>query len=111
MLEKTAPARKAFELGEPSAQADPASIDRQHKRNNFDLLRLAGALLVFSGHVHYTYFGRTGDWFSWLSGVQHGAFLGVGIFFVVSGYLVTQSRWRSSSIGSFALKRAARIVP
>lgn len=99
---------------EPSrarVRRERAGIERLHHQNNFDLLRLLAALLVVIGHMNYTYFGKPSDWFSWLSGIQHGAFLGVGIFFAISGYLVTQSRWRSNSIVSFAWKRALRIFP
>lgn len=87
------------------------TLEKLHRQNNFDLLRLIGALFVVIGHIYYTYFGRPGDWFSRVSGVQHGALLGVGIFFVISGYLVWQSRSRSASVVDFALKRAFRIIP
>lgn len=76
--------------------------------NNFDALRLLGSILVIFGHA-FVLQGR-GD-------VVPAAFglalhpLGVAIFFSISGYLVTGSRIRSSSLLRFATNRAARILP
>ncbi len=91
--------------------AQPAQASPDHRRNNFDLLRLIAALLVVGGHVELPYFGHTVDWYARVSGFQSGGGLGVAIFFVISGYLVAQSRRRSSSLARFALNRFLRIVP
>jgi peptidoglycan/LPS O-acetylase OafA/YrhL len=103
MLDKTKPLETSREPTAPDEQ--------RHRQNNFDLLRLVAAILVVVGHIEYPYFGHKADWFSIVSGQQSGGGLGVSIFFVISGYLVTQSRQRSASVASFALKRALRILP
>ena len=39
-----------------------------------------------------------------------GGYVGVDVFFVISGYLITASRW-SNSLGTFLVHRIARIFP
>lgn len=76
-------------------------------RNNFDLLRLVLATAVMLYHVAV------------LSAADELAFLGrwfdatwaVWGFFVISGYLITMSHERSSTLGRFAIKRVRRLVP
>src|SRR4051812_44373783 len=57
-----------------------------HRRNNFDALRLFGSMLVLYGHA-YALVGVPGPGFA-SNGV---ATIGVKIFFVISGYLVIAS--------------------
>jgi peptidoglycan/LPS O-acetylase OafA/YrhL len=78
-------------------------------RNNFDLLRLVLAGLVLWSHS-YSLAG-TSDPLRRLTGVLEGGRLGVEGFFVLSGFLVTQSWHRSTSAGTFAVKRALRVFP
>jgi peptidoglycan/LPS O-acetylase OafA/YrhL len=77
-----------------------------HHHNNFDGLRLTAALSVLvshefalSGRVEPTLFGQT---------VGHVAVL---VFFVISGYLVTQSWLNDPHPIRFAWRRALRIAP
>jgi peptidoglycan/LPS O-acetylase OafA/YrhL len=76
--------------------------------NNFDLLRLFAALQVIYthtiGHLHAP--GRPGIVFDVIYSLT-----GVAIFFVISGFLVTDSYLRSQTIGIFFGKRALRIYP
>jgi peptidoglycan/LPS O-acetylase OafA/YrhL len=84
-----------------------------HRSNNFDALRLILALLVVWSHSFALYLGseRT-EWVSLLMGGSHNAGnLAVMGFFVISGFLITQSWTRSRSLGSFAAKRVRRIYP
>lgn len=78
--------------------------------NNFDLIRLFAASQVFLHHMYE------------IVGVDYGAivnglsyflvlFPGVPIFFFISGYLISQSFERSSSLKSYSLKRILRIYP
>jgi peptidoglycan/LPS O-acetylase OafA/YrhL len=78
-----------------------------HPVNNFDLLRLFAALLVFWFHA-LAFTGRQAPMlFSW---VAPGP-LGVYIFFVISGYLVSKS-WESDPRPlRFLARRALRIFP
>jgi peptidoglycan/LPS O-acetylase OafA/YrhL len=75
-------------------------------RNSFDLLRLLAALAVIAFHADVLA-GRT----PWSIAEINLGFLGVGAFFVISGYLVTDSRLRSASLRVFLAKRLLRIEP
>lgn len=84
----------------------PANSGEATHRNNFDLIRLLAALQVVVTH---------GDRFilAW-GGVLSPAleFLpGVPVFFLISGFLIAASYERSSTMRSFARKRALRIFP
>lgn len=85
----------------------------QDHLNNFTLLRLVAALLVVYGHsfalaapctncfdvtTRYLRYMYSGD-------------LGLHIFFVVSGFLVTYSMERSGNVRQFLYSRALRIYP
>jgi peptidoglycan/LPS O-acetylase OafA/YrhL len=73
----------------------------------FDYLRLISAILVI---VHHTRVLNGEPPIVLGYGLDLGA-LGVGIFFVISGYLVAGSLERSSSTPSFLAKRALRVFP
>ncbi len=80
--------------------------------NNFDFLRLVGALLV----IFFTTYGVMGaSMWDPLSRLTNGAFntgnLGVLIFFVISGYLITMSWDKRRSITRFLWARFLRLVP
>lgn len=85
------------------------------KPNNvagFDVLRLAAALLVLMQHSY----GATGvwdrEWFVLLSGRQiTGGYIGVAMFFIISGFLVQQSLERNPGLWPFLRARALRILP
>lgn len=87
---------------------NPARIvDRS--ANCFSALRLGFALLVVAGHS-WELGGFGQDPAERTIGVTLGE-IGVNSFFALSGVLVTQSWLRSSSAGSYFLKRALRILP
>ena len=88
-----------------TASADVAAVRRD---NNFDALRIAAALCVIVGHA----FALTGrhDQSPALGGV-YLEYLGVSVFFVISGYLITGSWERSRSVGQYVSSRALRIAP
>lgn len=80
--------------------------------NNFDLLRLLGAFFVLLSHS----FGILNQGLQqpglWINGTfVIPSDIGLYIFFTISGYLVTQSFFQSSSYGHYLLKRFLRIVP
>jgi len=79
------------------------------RRNNFDFLRFALAGLVLWSHSYSL--ADVQDPLRRLTGELEGGRLGVEGFFVVSGFLVTQSRERSSGTAVFAAKRALRVFP
>lgn len=81
------------------------------RENNFDFLRFFAAALVLFAHC-YPLVGRKMDEpLTVLTGYEKGGGIAVGIFFVISGYLITASYLNSRSPGSFLLKRALRIFP
>src|SRR5690606_37994834 len=83
-------------------------LDRERRDNNFDALRIIAALLVIIGHS-FVLTGREAG------GLRVGAlpleYIGVSIFFVISGYLITGSWERSRSVGQYVSSRALRIAP
>jgi hypothetical protein len=78
-----------------------------HAANNFDLLRLFAALLVLWSHAH-TLAGRPEPLL--LSWATLGP-VGVFIFFVISGYLVSISWNADPNIGRFLARRLLRLIP
>jgi peptidoglycan/LPS O-acetylase OafA/YrhL len=91
-----------------AAPIDEATLDG---RNNFHLLRLVAALLVLLAHAFHL-LGRAaeepvGRWFARLD----ASLLGVAVFFVLSGFLVSRSWDRRGDLADFLLARALRITP
>lgn len=75
--------------------------------NNFDLLRLIFASMVMVFHIGIL---SQQPSLSWMQDYVSSAF-GLQGFFFVSGFLVTMSYDKSSTLGSYVWKRARRIVP
>lgn len=86
-----------------------------------DLLRATAVLMVLWAHLVGGYLARTGA--AWppataidhvvldpLAITQHGGFLGVVLFFLVSGYIITHVARRETAL-EFSLKRLLRIYP
>jgi peptidoglycan/LPS O-acetylase OafA/YrhL len=87
-------------------------VDGTDRRsNNFDVLRLLAAWSVLFSHSYPTGGLKVGDPFSRIVGIDTLGGVGVAIFFVLSGYLVTRSWQSSAGMGSFLWKRARRIYP
>lgn len=80
-------------------------------KNNFDFLRFLFASLVIISHSYFLFYGDLNkDPFYVLTGRTLSGFAVCG-FFILSGFLIQQSRERSSGVYSFFRKRAVRIVP
>src|SRR4051794_33441452 len=77
-----------------------------HRSNGFDALRLLAAALVIFGHAY----PLTGNIAPGLlaNGIQT---VGVKIFFVISGYLITKSWQSDPNLIRFWLKRFLRLMP
>jgi len=91
----------------PSAELGVGSaIASAQHRNLFDFLRLFAATLVLWGHA----FSLTGQVAPGCFGNAIGT-IGVKIFFVISGLMITRSWLADSRLGPFALRRALRIMP
>jgi peptidoglycan/LPS O-acetylase OafA/YrhL len=90
----------------------PTAANTRHA-NNFDLLRLVAALTVIFSHSYLISVGTQRDEpLVWLTHNQCSLGLAaVFVFFVISGYLVTESYCRNPNPGGFVLRRAMRIYP
>lgn len=85
-------------------------MTRPETRNNFDLLRLCAALQVVHSHAveHLQIaYGPVGRGVSELLAL----FPGVPVFFVISGFLISQSYERTPDLHTYAWKRLLRIYP
>ena len=80
--------------------------------NNFDFIRLFAAILVIITHSYTLKGSNDVDFLSKLTnGSIQFSHLGVAIFFIISGYLITQSCISSPSWLSYFWKRILRILP
>lgn len=81
--------------------------------NNFDSLRLVAAVIVIYSHSYLIAAGsQGGEPLVWATGNQCTlGLVGVFVFFVISGYLVTESFCRSPRPAGFVLRRFMRIYP
>lgn len=87
---------------------------------NLDGLRFIAFFLVFFNHVFYlTNTGIPEDsfWFAFLQNLEKNGALGVNLFFVLSGFLITflllneQKTYGKIHIGQFYMRRLLRIWP
>ena len=81
--------------------------------NNFDFLRLALSVLVIYSHSYPLAIGAetTEPLIRWTHGQMSFGAVAVDIFFVMSGYLITASAFRSRGFIDFLKKRVQRIYP
>jgi peptidoglycan/LPS O-acetylase OafA/YrhL len=93
--------------------APPSSTRDGHRANNFDAVRLVAALSVVFSHSFLIAEGsEANEPFVWITGNQCVlGLVGVFVFFIISGYLVTESYCRLPAPGRFAARRALRIYP
>lgn len=95
-------------LDNPTAPPSGPVTAADHRSNNFDFLRIVGAVLVILGHG-LALAGRAAEIPTILGyPLQH---IGVFIFFSISGYLITASWSRTKNPLTYALARCLRIFP
>ena len=87
---------------------DPAL--KTNRRNNFDLLRVLAALQVVQSHATEHLQVIPGPLGQRVNDVL-ALFPGVAIFFVISGFLISQSYERAPGIGAYMRNRVLRIYP
>jgi peptidoglycan/LPS O-acetylase OafA/YrhL len=81
-------------------------------QNNFHLIRFIAASLVLFGHCYPMTDRGTYDYITIAStGIFPTAHMGVCIFFIVSGYLISQSLQNSKTLINFFWRRFLRIYP
>ncbi len=82
------------------------------RQDNFLLLRFLAAALVIYGHGYaMAKHDLPGDLFTRLGWGSYSGAIGVDLFFLVSGFLVTGSWLRRHSLVDFAWARALRLLP
>jgi peptidoglycan/LPS O-acetylase OafA/YrhL len=79
---------------------------RQRQANLFDLLRVIAATMVLWGHAFSLTGGQPPGWFGNAIGT-----IGVKIFFVISGLLITRSWLADPRPWAYAMRRVLRIMP
>ncbi len=80
--------------------------------NNFDLLRLTGALLVMFSHAYGQMAVPANEiMYRWTNHRYLLSTFGMMIFFTISGYLVTQSLLLNASVKKYIIRRVLRIYP
>ncbi|MBC6470770.1 acyltransferase family protein [Actinomadura alba] len=96
----------------PERQGSPVRMERMRE---LDLLRFAAALAVLL--FHFTGFGGGGAWpdpsrdiFPLLGEVTRYGYLGVDLFFVISGFVILMSVWGRTA-GEFGVSRIVRLMP
>ncbi len=88
------------------------NLSTERGTNNFDFLRVLAALLIAFSHS-YALLNRYNDE-PFMLATHHrydGSFVALGIFFAISGFLITKSVVHSSSLIQYAWKRFLRIQP
>lgn len=91
----------------PSNQLENPNAVRRRYRADIDGLRAIAVIAVMLYHADLSLFGHQ---------ILPGGFLGVDVFFVISGYLITQLIFEDQNKGTFSLgyfyeRRIRRIVP
>ncbi|WP_281890041.1 acyltransferase [Paenibacillus sp. YYML68] len=84
------------------------------RNNTFDLIRFFAASIVLLFHACVLSFGTNASHdplFIFTNGQFHLGKMGVAIFFIVSGFLITQSYEKNNHVLKFFLNRALRIFP
>lgn len=84
-------------------------MNKNIKINNFDFLRLFAATQVVFGHA-FSHLHLSDQHTAWIEELV-GYFPGVPIFFVISGFLISASFERNSSLRYYFLNRFLRIYP
>jgi peptidoglycan/LPS O-acetylase OafA/YrhL len=111
-LDRYRAARMALELL-LMPTADPGRPVLARHTNNFDFLRLLAALTVIFSHSFLITLGtQRNEPLVWFTHNQCSlGLVAVFVFFVISGYLVTESYCRNPKPGGFVLRRSMRIYP
>lgn len=100
----------------PSA-GTPAPGHVSRRNDGLDLLRLLAVVLVIFSHVALPVASQQRFWLVSVNFIKVGGWLGVEIFFVLSGYLISgllfseHKKHGSTSIGRFLLRRGLKIYP
>lgn len=95
---------------EATSQTGELISQKAHTSNNFDFLRFVAASSVICYHTP-VFLGRGLDPLGQWTGHLDTGSLAVIFFFVISGFLITQSFDRNNSVVSYVVNRFLRIWP
>ena len=101
-------------IASKQTEGSAATTIDDHRQNNLDLIRFVLASLVIFSHSYPLTRGYSQglEPIAGLTGFQaDGGTLAVNFFFVISGFLITQSWFASRSCDDFLRKRILRIFP
>src|SRR5690606_9451917 len=94
---------------------DGAAVTPRERLSELDLLRFLAALAVVL--YHFTGFGGAGAWpepagdvFPEVAALTRFGYLGVDLFFVISGFVILMSAWGRGP-GEFGISRLVRLMP
>ncbi|MBX3489207.1 acyltransferase [Parvibaculum sp.] len=97
-------------MSAPTIPRRVADVD-DGRNNNFDLIRIIAAACVLVSHSFPIAIGSgAGEPLAQWTGYSLG-FISVGVFFAISGYLITRSFDRRNDVRIFLLSRCLRIFP
>ncbi len=89
-----------------------AKSNNTRQGNNFDFLRFISSIFVILSHSYFLIGKESEEALMAVTRYNyHFSSFGLTCFFVISGFLVTQSVMTSTSILNYAWKRALRILP
>jgi peptidoglycan/LPS O-acetylase OafA/YrhL len=98
----------------PAPSLTSASAPARPRLLILDVVRLVAALMVVAWHLIGP--GRPGweqppeELFGWLTAASRYGWLGVSLFFLISGFVIAMSSW-GRTVGEFAVSRAVRLYP
>ena len=85
---------------------------KERFQNNYDFLRIFAALTIIFFHSFALLLKTKQEPLVRLSGGRiNFSFIGLSIFFCISGYLIARSAVRSPTLGNYLWKRLLRIQP
>ncbi|MEO8197672.1 MAG: acyltransferase [Thermoanaerobaculia bacterium] len=85
----------------------PSTPQGRSTGEHYDLLRVLAAFMVFAGHQKALTGLREPDFLGFVSWGE----VAVGVFFALSGYLVSESWRRDPSVARYLLRRGLRLLP
>jgi peptidoglycan/LPS O-acetylase OafA/YrhL len=105
---RTTDARVRGATGEPTPSGRAGAVRRLGHAPGLDGLRAVAVLLILTYHVISVLLEPTP---TLTPSVLPGGFLGVDLFFVLSGFLITALLLRNTRFGAFYRRRALRLLP
>ena len=87
------------------------NVEAKGRDNNLDLVRLICAVLVLFGHGFIIFTNEPNDPNPLIAFIYNAQQIGLDVFFILSGFLISASALRTQDALTFWISRIARIVP